>query len=196
MYASNSDEKLTNEWSANLKIAFNGVVGNASVEAGAKEKETYRKFSSEMQKFINCSGGDKDLRGTLNSDVGTDAVAEPFKKWIKTADSNPDVMAFGLMDIWTLIGTLDDAKLADYSMELEKAFRYIVNNPKRHKTKARFVISSDWGELGLLSPDAFIIEDPEHPPAADLKDQLIFNSTKIQWGKEHSYKYKRDVTIE
>ena len=84
------------------------------------------------------------------------------------------------------------SKITDRVADVENAFKWIVSHPAQHKTKCRFIINSDWGEIGLLTPSAFIEEDPDSKPSTEF----VLSSTKISWGREHSYSYKKDVTVE
>lgn len=83
--------------------------------------------------------------------------------------------------------------VSNRASDVQKAFEWIVSHPRTHVTKARFTINSDWAEIGLLTPSAFITQDPDNPYPTD---NTVFSTTKIVWGREHSHQFQRDVTIE
>ena len=90
-----------------------------------------------------------------------------------------------------VISDFDDANMRSYSKDLDAAYQYIVKNPEIHRTKVRMIINSDWGEVELLSPSAFIEEDPDF--AKSKPPGYRISSTKVAWyGDIHA----RDTTIE
>ena len=99
------------------------------------------------------------------------------------------------MALWDLMSASVSPDMYNRAGDIQTAFQWIAENPALHETKCRFVINSDWGEVGLLTPSAFIIQDPD-PSNPTPKDNINFATTKITWGKEHSHQFQRDVTIE
>lgn len=80
--------------------------------------------------------------------------------------------------------------LAQAATQLSQAYTYLVGNPQLHRTKCRLVISSSCGQLDLLTPAAFIKQDPKgsSPPGA------FWESTKVGFPPQEFELY--DYTIE
>lgn len=102
-------------------------------------------------------------------------------------------MTMQTMSLWELMTAAMDDDLNNRAGDIESAFTWIVANPATHQTKCSLTINSDWGEIGLLTPSAFILPDPANPPPTD---NITFSKTKIVWGQEHSHEFKRDVRID
>jgi len=105
-------------------------------------------------------------------------------------------MSVQIMTLWDLMSASDEPAVSSRSLDVQRAYEWIGANPQEHRTKCRFVINSDWGEIGLLTPSAFIMEDPDSPIDPSVKANLILSSTRITWGKERSHNFQRDVTID
>ena len=146
-----------------------------------------------MQKTCSCQGGDPSIAGKIASNPEDTGVYAAFQSWISSSRTLPDVMSMQTMALWDLMSAAISPEIYNRAADVQAAFQWIVEHPAVHETKCRFVINSDWGEIGLLTPSAFIIPDPNSPPPTD---NIIFSSTKITWGKEHSHQFQRDVTIE
>lgn len=86
-------------------------------------------------------------------------------------------MSFQSEALWDIMNSAADPLLASRGTDVYKAYQYIVEHPEQHFTRARMVITSDWGEVGLLTPSAYIVRDPlgENP------DTTFLESTKISW---------------
>ncbi|KAK7688953.1 hypothetical protein QCA50_007644 [Cerrena zonata] len=193
VWASNSDSSVNSSWGLNVSAAFNGLVASGKFDASVKSSDEYKTFSNYMQKTCSCFGGDTSLASTINSNPMQDDIYTQFTKWVATSRESPDVMSFSLIEIWTLMNAAVDQDLVKRAIDVQHAYEWIVQNPRKHWTKCRFVINSDWAEVGLLTPSAFIMEDPDSKPSPN---NLVFTTTKIQWGKEWSHAYQRDVTID
>jgi len=70
-----------------------------------------------------------------------------------------------------------DDVVANYSRDVADAFTYLVEHPQIHRTACRITITSDWAELGLLSPSAFIEIDEKSP----APPRAVITSTKVSW---------------
>lgn len=94
--------------------------------------------------------------------------------------------------LWEVLSLATDPDLRSLAPDVEDVFKYIVTHPAKHFTPCRFVINSDWGEIGLLTPSSFITQDPQHPPDKDF----VVSSTKVSWGRDKRREFKRDVIVE
>lgn len=102
-----------------------------------------------MQKTCSCFGGDTSLASTINSDPMKDDIYEKFTEWVATSQTSPDVMSLSLMEIWNLMYAASDPELVSRAPDIQHAYEWIVQNPRKHWTKCRFVVNSDWAEFGL-----------------------------------------------
>lgn len=146
-----------------------------------------------MQKTCSCQGGNSELAGAISSDPANPGVYTQYQSWIGTASTQPSVISLQTMTLWDMIRTSTNPELAKRASDIQAAYKWIAEHPRLHETKCRLVINSDWGEVGLLTPSSFIVPDTQNPAP---KDNTTFTLTKITWGKEHSHKFQRDVTIE
>lgn len=142
---------------------------------------------------VSCQGGNIELASSLNAGYRADDVYKTFKDWVLTANTNPGVMTLHTAPLWDVMTATFDPEIIKHSKDVKEAYKWIMENPAPHWTKAVVTINSDWGEFGITSPDASIIKDPDNVPNAY---NLLFSGTKIIWGKEHSHAFQRDVTIE
>jgi hypothetical protein len=174
-------------------VAFNGLTTSGKFDTSVKTSSEYNTFSQTMQKTCSCQGGDPTVAGVIASNPEDDGVYKGFQSWINTSRTLPDVMSVQTMTLWDLMSAATDPAVYGRATDVQNAFQWIVEHPAVHKTKCRFVINSDWGEVGLLTPSAFIVPDTTSPPPTT---NINFASTKITWGKEQSHQFQRDVTIE
>ena len=141
---------------------------------------------------VSCRGGDVALGSALNSSYREADIFETYTKWVDSAALSPGVMDLETSPLWTVMAATFDPDILKYANDVKTAFFWIMENPAPHWTKGVVTINSDWGEFGITSPSAHIIQDPNIPPDPD---NLIFTGTKIRWGKEHSHDFQRNVTI-
>lgn len=98
-------------------------------------------------------------------------------KWVDSDDTAPNVKSFHHESLWDLINGVVDPELAARGSDVQKAYNWLVENPEQHLTQARMVIRSDWEEIGLLTPCAYIVKDPRQPNIPGLS----YSTTKITW---------------
>lgn len=122
-------------------------------------------------------GGDPVASATLDGNPEAEGIFDTFTAWTQSARTQPYVMSFQTIKLWDLMSAANDSEVADRAEDVNKAFSWIVENPEEHITKARMTITSNWGEIGILTPSAYIAPDPEHPATADV----FFADTKITW---------------
>ena len=67
--------------------------------------------------------------------------------------------------------------LASYANAVEEAFYQLSEHPQVHYTTCTIIVSSDWAEIGLLSPSAYIDKDPN----AQEIPGTVLSSTKVNW---------------
>jgi hypothetical protein len=177
---------------ADLSVAYNGLVTSGKIDASVQSEDQYKSYSREVMQQVSCRGGDVTLSAKLNASYKADDVYSTFLQWVQSSTLNPGVMNLDASPLWTIMAATFDPDILKHSNDVKSAFYWILENPAPHWTKAVVTINSDWGEFGITSPSAYIIQNPDMPPTVD---NLIFSGTKIQWGKEHSHAFQRDVTI-
>ncbi|CAN9356341.1 unnamed protein product [Alternaria alternata] len=192
IYASSSDSSYENEVTADLSVAYNGLVTSGKIDASVKTEDQYKSYSKEVMQQVSCQGGNVSLSAKLNSSYQADDIYSTFQQWTQTSSLNPGVMNLEASPLWTIMSATFDPDILKHSNDVKNAFYWICENPAPHWTKGVVTINSDWGEFGITSPSGYIIQDPDQPPTVD---NLVFSGTKIQWGKEHSHAFQRDVTI-
>ncbi|KAL8919688.1 MAG: hypothetical protein Q9208_006641 [Pyrenodesmia sp. 3 TL-2023] len=177
-WADNTDSTVNQEFGADISAEFNGITSGGKVDINVKASEQYHKFEQSVQKTCSCQGGDPDLGNFLGGNPGGgDNPFETFEEWVKTADTRPMVMSFETAPLWDMVSAANDSELAVRSPDLKKAYSWIVENPEQHLTPARLSITSDWGEIGILTPSAYIVKDPKQGPVPGAQ----VGTTKITW---------------
>ena len=177
---------------ADLSVAYNGLVTSGKIDVSVQTESQYKSFSEEVMQQVSCRGGDASLSAKLNASYQADDIYLIFQQWVQSSTENPGVMALETMPLWTVMGATFDPDILKRALDVQSAFYWILQNPAPHWTKGAVTINSDWGEFGITSPSAYIIQDPDAPPTID---NLVFSGTKIQWGKEYSHTFQKDVTV-
>jgi hypothetical protein len=193
VWASNSDSSIDTNFSADVSAAYNGLTASGNFDASIKTQDEYKAFSNSLQKLCSCIGGDDTLATKIDSDPADSAVWANYQNWIPTVKANPAVTTFQTQALWDIMSFSSDNDVSGRAEDIQKAYDWICENPEDHFTKCRLTINSDWGEIGLLTPSATIVEDKDLPYN---RDNTYFGRTKITWGREHSFAFQRDYTIE
>lgn len=191
VWASNSDSTVKENFSTDVSAAYNGVTASGKFDASIKTTSEYSTFMKSMQKTCSCQGGDPKIAGFLAANPSDDGVYKAFESWVDTSRTLPGVMSMQIMTLWDIMSAATDPDVYNRAADVQNAYQWIAEHPAVHETKCRFVINSDWGEIGLLTPSAFIIPDPDSPPPTN---DVVFTTTKISWGGKRQF--QRDVTIE
>lgn len=177
----------------NIHAAFNGLTNGGKFDGSIISSNEYKIFSNTFQKICSCLGGDPSIARRIDSNPTGDTAFSLYQQWAATSHTLPGVMHLQTMALWDLMEDAEDSDVADRAVDVRKAYEWIVANPKEHVTNCRFVINSDWGEIGLLTPSAIIKENKNSPYP---RENIIFSTTKILWGREHSHQFQRDYIIE
>lgn len=192
VWGSNDDDEVNKNFNADVKASFNGLVSGGAYDKHIKMTSQYARFSAYMQGLCSVSGGHQGLADQIGQDPHDYEVLDKYEKWLESSNLGANITGFQTLPIWVLISGADDAKLARRAEDLEKAYEYFVEHPQKHVSKCRLTISSDWGDLNLLTPSAFI----EIDPFLDLPNGTYHSSTKIGWQSPESPPIAADVAIE
>ncbi|KAI4193184.1 MAG: hypothetical protein LQ350_008433 [Teloschistes chrysophthalmus] len=177
VWADNSDQSVDEEFGIDVAAEFNGLTTSGKVDVRVKSEKQFQTFEQSVMKSSSCLGGDPKLSANIGSNPSSDGIFETFQTWVKTADTNPKIMSFQTIALWDLMSAARSDVLAKRAPDIAKAYQWIVENPEQHLTKARMVISSDWGEVGISTPSAYILKDPSQPDIPGL----LYSATKVSW---------------
>lgn len=169
------------------------MTSSGKFDASIKSSSDYLTFDQQRGQSITCTGGDLSIAGKIQASPQSDNVYNNFLKWRSVADTNPDLMSVETVTLWDLLTGTVDIDLMNWASQVQTAFSYIVNNPSPHRTTARLVINSDWGEIALNSPAAYIL--PDDDPNNTLPDGVVLSPTKVMFGAEYSHKSFRELTV-
>ena len=182
---------MNQKFSADLGAEYNGLTTSGKVDVSVRSSSQFKTFEQSAQKTSSCMGGDPDLSASITSDPQAESVFDTYQSWVASADRKPSVMNFATMTLWDIMAGANSSTLARRAREVYKAYQWIVTNPEQHLTRARLVITSNWGEVGLLTPSAYMIKDEGQP---DLPG-LSISRAKVSWDSPMGAA-EREVTVE
>ncbi|KAF8308417.1 hypothetical protein DL93DRAFT_2030121, partial [Clavulina sp. PMI_390] len=177
---------------ADVSFAYNGVTSNGYYDAGVSASCQYNKFAHRKSQQISVQGGDARFADRLVSGYSNRTNYDNFLDWVETTDENPEVTSFAVDSIWNVFEHADCSILRNAAPELKKAFHWIVQNPASHWTYVTLSLNTDWARFRLLSPSAYIIEDPKNPHAAV---GAMLTKNQVQLGHEHSFVYTNNTHV-
>ncbi|KAM0167910.1 hypothetical protein ACHAPF_011522 [Botrytis cinerea] len=192
VWSSNTNSSAKEKFNVNVSAEYNGLTTGGKFDGSISTTDEYKNFQATVQKTCSCQGGDPQKAVTVSASPNDKDVYKHFNDWVQTTDKMPNVMSMQTAALWDVLAVAMDAELVDLAPSVEDVFKYIIAHPALHQTKCRFVINSDWGEMGLLTPSAFIRPDPENPAGSEF----LVTTTKVSWGREHSFQYERDKTVD
>lgn len=150
------------------------MAGEASKNTTASAQ--YQQFLTDSVNSISCTGGDPRLRDRLETHAGDPEINNTLSAWLDSAPGSSDLVTIGTENLWDLMN--DDRAPAAQNrwLDVNKAFLYLANNPQIHVTSCRMIINSDWGEISLYSPNAYIEADPSvvNEPRTDVLQNKIY----------------------
>jgi hypothetical protein len=162
-----------------------------NADASIKSSDQYKSFDKSKLQHATVQGGDTKFLADLQKEP---PEADKFQEWTATALTNPDVTNFSTIELWAIMANALNDTIVNYAQEIESAFNWLVNHPQQYQTQVTFNIESDWGEFGLLTPSAAIV-DPKDVETKDSDKNIFATDLKIMWGKEHSHVENR-FTVE
>ena len=177
MWASNADSSVNENFQTDVTASFFGLTSSGNFDASIQTTDQYKTFQKSMQKTISCNGGNVTLANSIKTRPDAEGVFDTFNEWSHSAEKHPDVTSFKTEPLWTLMAFAKDNTVASYAKDVNDAFMYLVEHPQTHRTSCRIIINSDRGEIGLLTPSAFIEADPRNP----LPSEAVLTSTKLSW---------------
>ncbi|KAI6038049.1 hypothetical protein EDC04DRAFT_2896912 [Pisolithus marmoratus] len=187
VWASNSSSSVNERFSTSVTAAFNGIGAGGQFDASVMTEEQYKQFSEYMQKSVSVVGGDPEINKRLAADPAHNDV---FVEWACSVARGSSMATLNVVELWVLMKDAAKKEIRDAAGMVMDAYNYIVSHPQPYKTAVVFDIQSDWAEFNLLSPDAVIIPDPNHPyPSSNT----VASSTRVQWGREYSHNYQRQT---
>ena len=190
-WASNADPRVNENFLEDVKASFNGLVGNFNEEI--KGTDQYARFQNYVQELCTVSGGDEKLAAPIEQYPQGESSLNVYTKWLNDAGMKANITGFQTLPIWVLMTGADDARLAQRAEDFRTAYTYFVTHPQKHVTKCRLTVNSDWGDMNLLTPSAYIqFEDSIEPP-----NGTYYSSTKVGWQSPETPPVpQRDVVID
>ncbi|KAL8998631.1 MAG: hypothetical protein Q9169_002382 [Polycauliona sp. 2 TL-2023] len=174
-WADNGNAEVDQNFNADVSVEFNGLTTGGKVDAGINGTSEFTTFEGTVQKTYSVRGGDEKLATKLDANIYDAGVFKTYEAWVNTTGPNPRLHSFQTMTLWSLVSAANDSKVADRARDLELAYNWIVENPKQHVTKGVLTIASDWGEMDLLTPSAFLTKGEGVP------EGVFLSKNKIQW---------------
>ncbi len=138
----------------------------------------FQKYLGTAAKKCSCLGGNQTLRASIGSNPSADGVYQTYLEWVESANTDPKVVGFKTQPLWEVLFESKDTELNRREADVRKAYSWIVENPKVHLTSVRLSITSDWGEIALQTPSAFIVRNESAP----IVEGSFFSPTKVTWG--------------
>ncbi|KAL8671944.1 MAG: hypothetical protein Q9168_003570 [Polycauliona sp. 1 TL-2023] len=175
VWADNSNTEVDKDFAADVGVEFNGLTSSGKIAADIKDSTEFAAFEGTVQKTYSIRGGDAKLGAQLDANIYNESIYNTYSKWVQTTGQNPKLHSFQTIPLWDLVSVAKNDVLAKRAVNLEKAYNWIVENPKQHLTQGLLTIQSDWGELDLLSPSAFLTRGTDPPR------DVFYSKNKIQW---------------
>ena len=147
------------------------------IDAHLDSTSQYKTFAETAQQLCSCDGGDATLALSLCARGGHENLFDVYTKWTSSAATLPAATTFQVAPIWELMRNAKSDTLASYANAVEDAFYQLSQHPQVHYTVCTMIVSSDWGEIGLLSPSAYIDKDPN----AEEVPGTVMSMTKVNW---------------
>lgn len=157
-----------------IKASVEGMAGSFSEKTKASVQ--YQQFLTDSLNTISATGGDPTLRDRLETHANDPGVNDTFDAWLASAPGSSDVVSFGMANLWDLMNDDRVPEAQQKWLDINSAFLYLANNPQTHITSCRLVINSDWGEVSLYTPNAYIQADPSvvSEPRTDVLQNKIY----------------------
>ncbi|KAI6039576.1 MAC/Perforin domain-containing protein [Pisolithus marmoratus] len=187
VWASNSNSSVNERFSTSVTTSFNGIGAGGRFDASVTTEEQYKTFSEYMQKQVSVVGGNPAINRRLTADP---TQYEAFVEWASSVSENPSITTLNVVELWVLMKDASKKEVRDAAGKVLDAYNYIVSHPQPYKTAVVFDIQSDWAEFNLLSPDAIIISDPNHPHPPP---NTVASGTRVQWGRKYNHYYQRQT---
>ena len=164
------------------------MTGKVSGSADFKNNESFKAFAISIGKLCSCRGGDSKECTQIEATPEHPETGKHRAAWLASVSSSSDIIGLQVQTLWEVMKESEDKSVSDRAIDVETAFRWICANPAVHRTKCRFTITADWGEVALLNLSAFINKNDSNPPPTE---DCVFTPTKISCGKEFSRKFER-----
>ncbi|KAF8319342.1 hypothetical protein DL93DRAFT_2074954 [Clavulina sp. PMI_390] len=187
VWASSSDQCVDSEFEADVAFAYKGVSSNGRFDASIRNSCQYSKFSNRKSQQISVQGGDPRLADYLSSAYSNVSNHENFLDWVQTSYENPDLISVSVDSMWDVFSSAQSDVLYYAAPNLKRAFHWIVQNPAPHWTPVALSLNTDWARFRLLTPGAYIVEDPQHP-YTDIHGASL-TKNQVQIGHEHSHMF-------
>ncbi|KAI6039604.1 MAC/Perforin domain-containing protein [Pisolithus marmoratus] len=186
-WALNDNASVNAKFNTDVKAFFNGIPDGGEYDETVKSEAQYTIFLEYLQRLVTVVGGDAQLSSNLTSDPTSWSTYKQWSDNVYTA--TPTHISFHTIAIWSLMSAFTNNILKSYANEINQAYTWILTRPRVYKTTVIFDIQSDWAEFNLLTPSAVILPDNANPYPVGT----IASRSRVQWGKEYSHDYQRQI---
>ncbi|KAI0055561.1 hypothetical protein BV25DRAFT_1921709 [Artomyces pyxidatus] len=163
--APNKDKDYTQHFEPDVQAAYHGIPSDGKFDETIVSTPQFKKFVKESQGSVQCVGGNPAalLKAVLTPSTTASAMYQHYLKWLKTTDRLPSVVSFQLKPLYDVLFFTTDAKMAAKADDMQRAFEWLSTHTPLHLTTCQFTVTSDSGQVALLTPGAFFVHDPEKP---------------------------------
>ena len=162
MKIDNSNETTVKNFKSDIKVELSGLPSKGSFDVSVKGSEQYSTFLQSFEKTCHIRGGNTTLgdavRQAVYANVTADDSYAKLAAWESSAQDDPDLTSLTVKEIWTILRDAKSPDLRGKEISMSNAYNYLVLNPLIHYTICSIVVSSAWGEIGLLTPKAEFVD--------------------------------------
>ena len=167
-----------------VAAAYHGLLTSGKFDPDILKQKQFKEFLDERHEDVNCVGGDSHLAEQLVHNLADPDIISTFQSWSQSTDDAPTIISFFLMSLWDLMPFAMDPDVSGRAVDVQRAFEWTLEHPQEHWTEGTLSVSSDWGEILLLSPGAYFCLPEAGIP--QLPGNVQVEPTKILLGEQES----------
>lgn len=180
MRADNSDKEVNANFASDVNVKLEGLPFDGEADRYINATHQYKEFEESVGKDCSGSGGDITIASSLCANGNKNAkLYDTYQKWTETVDRWPEVTQFQTVTLSSIMRQSKDDHVYSYAKDIDSAYEYLLSDPEVHETSVRLVITSDWAQFTLLSPNAFVEPDPNYKFAGP--GFFSNSSTNVEW---------------
>ncbi|KAI0055086.1 hypothetical protein BV25DRAFT_1922114 [Artomyces pyxidatus] len=176
--APNKDKDYTQHFESDVQAAYHGISSDGKFDKTIVSTPQFRAFVRESDCSVQCVGGNPTalLKVVHGPFTRASPMYQHYLKWISTTDRLPSVVSFQLKPLYDVLFFATDTDVAAKADDIQQAFEWLFTHQPLHLTTCRFSVTSDSGQVALLTPGAFFVHDPAKPlpQGARIDDTKLF----------------------
>ncbi|KAI0055778.1 hypothetical protein BV25DRAFT_1722970 [Artomyces pyxidatus] len=176
--APNKDKDYTQHFEPDVQAAYHGIPSDGNFDETITSTPQFKAFVRESQASVQCVGGNPTalLKAVLTPSTTASTMYQHYLKWLKSTDRLPSVVSFQLKPLYNVLFFATDTDVAAKADDIQQAFEWLFTHKPLHLTTCRFSVTSDSGQVALLTPGAFFVHDPTKPlpQGARIDDTKLF----------------------